>query len=163
MRRYCLIHYQVVFFLCVFFVRFDSTFNVICTLCLPALVRQCRQELLRAAGATTTTSESNNEAMMRKNLTLHALQVASTVAMGAASGRDALRLLVLSKRIQGDVEQFVRGELHNAGDNVKSFNLAVRKFQFFPLGKLINFINSTSYVLTFNFAHKRFRIARVCL
>lgn len=89
-------------------------------------VKQCRQRL-------TALDSNNDQQQQQENTALHALQIASTVAMGVDTGRDAVRLLVLSKRIQGDLEQFCNDELHVASDSAKSFKVAVRKFQYFPL------------------------------
>lgn len=91
------------------------------------LVRDCRQRLAQCNHAETDDKRSD------ENMALHALQIASTIAVGCDCGRDAVRLLVLSKRIQGDLEQFCNDELHVASDSTKAFKVAVRKFQFFPL------------------------------
>ena len=43
-----------------------------------------------------------------ENRRLHALYIASTVALRAANGEEAIQLLIESDRIQGDLEHFVK-------------------------------------------------------
>jgi hypothetical protein len=99
-----------------FFVRLSSRSPKDAPLALPAfkdLLGKCRARIAREHG------ESNNTR-------LHALQVAATLAMACKSGRDAVQLLLNSKRIRDDLERFSSGEL---GD----FRVWAREFRFMPI------------------------------
>jgi hypothetical protein len=99
-----------------FFVRLSSRSPKDAPLALPSfkdLLDQCRARMAREHGES-------------ENTRLHALQVAATLAMACKSGRDAVQLLLNSKRIRDDLERFSCGEL---GD----FRVWAREFRFMPI------------------------------
>jgi hypothetical protein len=120
------------------FVRLSSRSPKDAALCRPGFARLFVSELSRLHVATAGASHWHGAGArpnVAANARLLALHTASTAALrltGRGAGRDAVRLLVQSGRIQDDLAQYAAGRIA-AAPGAGGYNVVVREFRGFDV------------------------------